>query len=168
MPAIPTLKRRLASMLYETMLMFGVLFVSGWLFSTVLEQRHALYLRSILQDWLFLVMGVYFVWFWTHRGQTLAMKTWRIRLETVNGKEVGAKRAIGRYFLAWLWIVPGLAAAWLLEAKGWMLVWIPAANVLLWAFAIYLDPHRQFLHDRIAGTRLVGVPVAPEKNRPAR
>lgn len=154
-------------MLYETMLMFGVLFVSGWLFSTLLEQRHALYLRTMLQDWLFLVMGLYFVWFWTHRGQTLAMKTWHIRLETVDGKEVGTKRAIGRYILAWLWIVPGLAAAWLLDAKGWMLVWIPAANVLLWAFAVYLDPQRQFLHDRIAGTRLVGVPAAPEKIRPA-
>lgn len=155
-------------MMYETMLMFGVLFASGWLFSTLLEQRHALYLRTVLQDCLFLVMGVYFVWFWTHRGQTLAMKTWRIRLETVEGKEVGAKRAIGRYLLAWLWIVPGLAAAWLMDAKGWMLVWIPAANVLLWAMTVYFDPQRQFLHDRLAGTRIVGVAAAPEKRRPAR
>lgn len=155
-------------MLYETMLMFGVLFVASWLFSTLLEQRHALYLRNVLQDWLFLVMGLYFIWFWTHRGQTLAMKTWRIRLETVQGEDVGAKRAIGRYLLSWLWIVPGLAVAWLSGATGWMLVWIPAANVLLWALTIYFDPQRQFLHDRIAGTRIIGVPTAPEKKRTAR
>lgn len=144
-------------MLYEAMLMFGVLFISGWLFAALLEQRHALYLRTVLQDWLFLVIGLYFVWFWIHGGQTLAMKTWRIRLETSDGKELTVKRAIGRYLLSWLWIVPGLAAAWALGAKNWMLVLIPAANILLWALSIYLDPQRQFLHDRLAGTRIVGV-----------
>lgn len=157
----PSLKRRLASMLYESMLMFGVIFISGWFFSTLLQQRHALYLRDALQDWLFLVIGLYFVWFWTHGGQTLAMKTWRIRLVTSDGKPVGAKRAIARFLLAWLWILPGLAAAWLLGVKNWMLVLIPAANFLLWMLAVYLDPQRQFLHDRIAGTRIVNVPEVP-------
>lgn len=164
---VPSLKRRLASMIYEAMLLFGVLFVSGWLFSTLLQQRHALYLRSILQDWLFLVIGIYFVWFWTHGGQTLAMKTWRIRLVTADGKNVGIKRAIGRYLLAWIWILPGLALAWTLGAKNWMLVMIPLANVLLWALTIYIDPERQFLHDRIAGTRIVGVPELPKVSRKA-
>jgi uncharacterized RDD family membrane protein YckC len=147
-------------MTYESMLLFAVLFISGWLFSTLLQQRHALYLRDALQDWLFLVIGIYFVWFWTHSGQTLAMKTWRIRLVTNDGQEIKAKRAIGRYLLSWLWILPGLALAWALGAKGWMLVLIPAANVILWALTAYLDPQRQFLHDRIAGTKVVS---APEK-----
>lgn len=150
-------------MLYEAMLMFGVLFISGWLFAAILEQRHALYLRTILQDWLFLVMGVYFIWFWTHGGQTLAMKTWRIRLETAEGNKVSTRRALGRYLLAWFWVVPGLASAWALGAKNWLLVLIPTANVLLWALSIYLDPQRQFLHDRLAGTRIIGVPDEPKK-----
>lgn len=154
-------------MLYEAMLMFGVLFISGWIFSTLLQQRHALYLRNALQDWLFLVIGIYFVWFWTHGGQTLAMKTWRIRLVTADGHDIGVKRAVGRYLLAWLWVLPGLAAAWAMGAKNWMLVMIPAANVLLWALTAYLDPQRQFLHDRIAGTRIVTVPDMPE-NKPAK
>jgi uncharacterized RDD family membrane protein YckC len=144
-------------MVYEAMLMFGVLFIAGWLFSTLLQQKHALYLRSILQDWLFLVIGVYFVWFWTHSGQTLAMKTWRIRLVTRDGQEVKAKRALGRYFLAWFWILPGLALAWAIGAKGWALILIPSTNVLLWALLAYLDPAKQFLHDRLAGTRLMDV-----------
>lgn len=138
--------------------MFGVLFISGWLFSVLLQQRHALYLRTLMQDWLFLVIGLYFVWFWTHGGQTLAMKTWRIRLVTTDGEEVRTKRAIGRYLLSWLWVLPGLAAAWALDAKNWMLILVPALNVLLWALAVYLDPQRQFPHDRIAGTRIVSVP----------
>jgi uncharacterized RDD family membrane protein YckC len=155
--ATPTLKRRLASVLYESMLLFGVVAISGGLFSVTLEQRHALYLRHILQGWLFLVVTLYFVWFWTHGGQTLAMKTWRIRLVTSDGRSLGAARAVGRYFLAWLWILPGLALAWALGARTWMLALIPVANMLLWALTIYLDPERQFLHDRIAGTRLVTV-----------
>ncbi len=145
-------------MLYEAMLLFGVLFIAGWLFSTMLQQRHALYLRSALQPWLFLVLGVYFTWFWTHGGQTLAMKTWRIRLVTNEGKPVKFWRAITRYLLAWGWFLPGLAVAWALDAKGWMLLAIPVANMVLWASAIFADPQRQFLHDRLAGTRLVKVP----------
>ncbi len=160
--------RRLASMLYEAMLMFGVIFISGWFFSTLLQQRHALYLRNWLQDWLFLVIAVYFIWFWTHGGQTLAMKTWRIRLETNAGQPLDLKRAFARHLLAWLWILPGLAAAWLLGAKTWMLVVIPFANVLLWALTAYLDPKRQFLHDRIAGTRIVSVPETTPQLKPAK
>lgn len=142
-------------MLYEAMLLFGVMFISNWLFSTLLEQRHALYLRHALQAWLFLTVTVYFVWFWTHGGQTLAMKTWRIRVLTSKGEELTTSRAILRYLLAWLWILPGLALAWALGAKGWMMIWIPALNLMLWTVTVYLDPQRQFLHDRIAGTRIV-------------
>lgn len=144
-------------MVYESMLMFAVIFIFGGLFSILLEQRHALYLRGLMQDWLFLIIGIYFVWFWTHGGQTLAMKTWRIRLETRDGQPVGYGRALGRYALAWLWVLPGLAMAWAVGATTWMLVLIPIANIAAWALAVFLDPERQFLHDRVAGTRLVRV-----------
>ncbi|WP_420799478.1 RDD family protein [Noviherbaspirillum sedimenti] len=158
----PPLRRRLASMLYEGMLLFGVLFIAGWLFSTLLQQRHALYLRHAQQIWLLLVMGIYFVWFWIHGGQTLAMKTWHIRLVSADGKPLRVWRAIMRYLLAWLWFLPGLALASVLGAHAWMLVLIPALNMLLWALATYLDPQRQFLHDRLAGTRLImQQPVKP-------
>jgi uncharacterized RDD family membrane protein YckC len=150
-------------MVYEAMLLFAVVFLSGWLFSTLLQQRHALYLRHALQIWLLVVVSVYFIWFWTHGGQTLAMKTWRIRLVADDGQPVRITRALGRYLLAWMWILPGLVLAWVLGVKGWMLVLVPAANMLLWALTIYLDPQRRFLHDRLAGTRVVTVPPAPVK-----
>ena len=142
-------------MLYESMLLFGVLFMSGWLFSTLLQQRHALYLRHAMEAWLFVVLGVYFIWFWTHGGQTLAMKTWRFRLVAADGSPVGRWRAVLRFLLAWLWVLPGLALASTLHEKQWTLVLVPAINLLLWAATIRLDPQRQFLHDRLAGTRLV-------------
>jgi uncharacterized RDD family membrane protein YckC len=150
-------------MVYEGILLFGIVVITGLLFGVLAEQRHALYMRHGLQAALLLAISVYFIWFWTHGGQTLAMKTWRMRLVTNDGQQVRQKRAIARYLLAWLWILPGLAAAWSLNAKNWMLVLIPGVNVLLWALTIYLDPQRQFLHDRIAGTRIVGVPELPLK-----
>jgi len=155
----PSIRRRLASMLYESMLLFGVVAFAGALFGVLLEQRHALYLRHPLQYVLFAVLALYFIWFWTHGGQTLAMKTWRIRLVDTGGKTVGYGRALLRYLLAWAWFLPGLAIASAIGAHGWMLVLIPAANLILWALTPWLDPRRQFLHDRIVGTRIVSVPV---------
>lgn len=166
--SIPTLKRRLASMLYESMLLFGVVAVSGGLFSVLFEQRHALYLRHFLQAWLFLVLAFYFIGFWMRGGQTLAMKTWRVRLVSADGGPVGLSRAAFRFLLCWLWILPGMALAWLFGAHAWMLVAIPALNMLLWALAVYLDPQRQFLHDRIAGTRLVWLEESQPEAQPRR
>lgn len=168
MPAdtpVPSIKRRLASMLYESMLLFGVVAFAGALFSVLLEQRHALYLRHQLQYVLFFVLGLYFIWFWTHGGQTLAMKTWRVRLVAAAGGDLGYGRATLRYLLAWVWFLPGMAAAWAIGAKGWMLVLIPAANIVAWALTAWLDPQRQFLHDRIAGTRVIGVAAETAKTK---
>jgi uncharacterized RDD family membrane protein YckC len=156
----PTLKKRFAVMLYEGMLLFGVLFIADWLFSTLLQQRHALHFRNAGQVWLFVVLAVYFGWFWSHGGQTLAMKTWRIKLVSKTGLPVTFWRSILRYVFAWGWFLPGLALAWAIGAKGWAMVLIPFANMLIWALAAYTDPQRNFLHDRLAGTRLVQLPAS--------
>ena len=158
---LPTarLRKRLLCMVYEAMLLLGVLFIATWAFSTLFQQRHALYLRDALQDWLFVVLGVYFCWFWTHGGQTLPMKTWNIRLVDRHDLPVTWKRALARYALCWLWFLPGLAAARFLGAQGWTLLGLPAINIVLWAAASRLHPEHQFVHDRLAGTRLVTVPT---------
>lgn len=142
-------------MVYESMLLFGVLFVAEWLFSTLLQQRNALYLRGVGQAWLFLVLGAYFSWFWSGGRQTLAMKTWHIRAVTMEGLSLSFGHAALRYLLAWMWFFPGLLLAWAIDARTWMLIAVPAANVAAWALLAYLDKDRQFLHDRLAKTRLV-------------
>jgi len=153
-------------MVYESMLLFAIVFSATLLFSVILEQRHALSLRGALQDWLFAVLGLYFGWFWTHGGQTLAMKTWHIRVVNKQGAPLSWPRALLRYTLAWLWFLPGLALARYVGASEWMLVWVPAFNAVLWALAVFLHPDRQFLHDRLAGSRLVVLP-RPEKKKAA-
>ena len=95
----PSLLRRMACWLYEGLLLFGVLFISGYLFSTLSQSRHALDNRHGLQAFLFLVIGIYFTWF-GHKGQTLAMKTWHMRVVDAHGQALTQKRAFLRYVLS--------------------------------------------------------------------
>jgi len=64
----PTVRRRMASFIYEGVLLFGVVMLAGFLFSTVTQQRHALKGMHGLQAFLFIVLGIYFVWFWSKTG----------------------------------------------------------------------------------------------------
>ena len=161
-PVAPSIRRRLVAMLYEAVLLFGLVFVTALIFAVSVQQRHALFMRRELGILLFLVMGLYFVWCWHHGGQTLPMKTWRVRLLTTQAKPVSIQRAVLRFLLSWLWVFPSLLIITLLEAKGWWFVLLPAANIAIWAALALLDPARQFVHDRIAGTRLVQVADLPK------
>jgi uncharacterized RDD family membrane protein YckC len=151
----PSLWRRMACWLYEGILLFAVVFVAGWLFSTLGQVRDAMDpRRSLLQVFLFVVFGIYFAWFWS-RGQTLAMKTWKIRVVDRCGRPLSQGRALLRYACSWLWFLPPLAlfALWRPGPTGMGLVLL--AWVALWALSSRLHPQRQFWHDAIAGTRLV-------------
>jgi len=68
----PTIKRRLTTMIYEGVLLFGVIAIAGLLFSIIFQQRNALYLRHALQYWLFFVVGAYFIWFWNTQRSNAA------------------------------------------------------------------------------------------------
>lgn len=130
----PGLVRRLASMLYEALLLLGVLALTLILPHILLGTfGHYVASRIVLQAHFFIVLLVYFLWFWSNGGQTLAMKTWHIQLITRDGKPVLPAQAFLRYLLCW----PSVALAGI---------------GIFWAL---LDRDRQFLHDRIAGTRLV-------------
>lgn len=135
-PAYPGLLRRLASMLYESLVVFAILLI-GFLLPQVLLFAYGLTLGN---RWLWVHIGallmVYFVWFWLNGGQTLPMKTWRLRLVSADGSKLRPAQAIFRYLAAW----PSL----LLGGIG-----------IVWALA---DRDGQFLHDRLAGTRIIEAP----------
>lgn len=150
----PSLKRRMACWLYEGLLLFGVIFIAGYLFGTLSQTRHAMDHRAGLQAFLFLVLGIYFTWFW-FRGQTLAMKTWHIRVVDHTGQALSQKRALLRYILSWIWFLPPLLltlpfALPATEVGVLLLGW-----VLVWALLSRFHPQRQFWHDEWAGTRLI-------------
>ncbi|TMS58184.1 RDD family protein [Imbroritus primus] len=153
--ATPTIKRRLAALIYESMLLFAIVFAAGFLFSTLTQQRHALQYRHALQAWLFFVLAIYFIWMWCKSGQTLAMKTWHIRLENRAGGTISLWQALLRYLLAWIWVLPALALDAVLGLQGWASLGVFSAGIVLYAATAWLDPQRQFPHDRLAQTRLV-------------
>ena len=153
----PTVRRRLAALLYEAVILFGVVFVAGYLFSTLTQQRNGLVHHNLLAAWIGLVVGAYFVWFWTHGGQTLPMKTWRLRVVSASGGPVSIGRAIGRYVLAWMWFLPPLALHPLLGLRVPQTLVLAGVWFVVWAASGRFDPTRQFLHDRLAGTRVVAI-----------
>lgn len=156
----PGLLRRMACWVYEGLLLFGVVFIAGYLFGTLSQTRHALDNRLLLQLFLFLVFGIYFVWFWA-KGQTLAMKTWNLRVVDVSGRPLSQARALRRYLFCWVWFVPPFLALapFRLPAIEQGVLWL--GWVAVWALLSRFHPQRQFWHDEMAGTRLVGVERGP-------
>ncbi|MBO9652069.1 MAG: RDD family protein [Variovorax sp.] len=151
----PGLWRRMACWLYEGMLLFAVVFVAGWLFSTLGQMRSGMdSRRHLLQAFLFVVFGVYFVWFWA-KGQTLAMKTWGIRIVDRQGRPLTQRRALLRYVLSWVWFLPTLAAISPFGLGAGESAVLIFGWVIVWALLARFQPERQFWHDVWAGTRLI-------------
>jgi uncharacterized RDD family membrane protein YckC len=119
-------------MFYEGVLLTAVWIAAGFVFLSLHKDVTADGWRIAFQLYLVVVTGVYCIVFWRW-GQTLPMKTWCIRLVNAQGQPPDALRALLRYLLA----IPSLC----LLGVG-----------LFWALA---DRDRQFLHDRLAGLRLV-------------
>jgi uncharacterized RDD family membrane protein YckC len=150
----PGIWRRMACWLYEGMLLFGVVFLAGYLFSTLSQSRNAMDNRHALQAFVFVIFGIYFVWFWA-KGQTLAMKTWHIRIVDQHGLPISQTRALGRYALSWLWFLPPLIAISPFQLSGSESAVIIFGWVIVWALLSRFHPHGQFWHDALAGTRLI-------------
>jgi uncharacterized RDD family membrane protein YckC len=120
-------------MLYEALLLFAVAFFASWVFFFASGGRDATagWLHHALQACIVLTFAAYFLRCWLRAGgQTVAMKAWRIRLVDVT-----PAKALLRFLYA--------------------LVFVPTGLSILWAL---FDQDRQFLHDRLAGTRLIFVP----------
>ncbi len=122
-------------MLYESFLLLGVLSVAFVLPYLLIGMIWEIAVPGTLL-WLhiFIVLLAYFGWLWKRNGQTLAMQTWKIRLVSANGMSLTTRQVFLRYSLAW----PSLLAGGI---------------GIFWAL---IDRDRQFLHDRLAGTRLIG------------
>ena len=147
----------MAAWCYEGLLLFGVVFMAGLIFIAVTGGRGALpAYRHAMQIVLFVIIGLYFIWCWSQgRGQTLPMKTWRIRVVDTQGRPISRARALRRYVLCWLWFLPPLAAAIPLRLPVAASAVLCIGWALVWALASYLQPQRQFWHDIWSGTRLI-------------
>lgn len=136
-PATPGLLRRLAAILYDWLLVVGVMIVASlpvvWLMGGAPKNWAA---QAAFRLFLLAIVFAFFAWFWTHGGQTLGMRVWRLRLVSADGGPVSWQQA-GRRFLA---------AALSLGCLGLGFLWVMH------------DRERRAWHDRLSGTRLLLLP----------
>jgi uncharacterized RDD family membrane protein YckC len=159
--AAPSLRRRLACLLYESMLLFGIAFAATLVFSIAGEVRSGMDpRRPLLIGFLAIVFGMYFAWCWS-KGQTLAMRTWKIRILGPNGGPPSQPRALFRYACSWLWVLPPLAFIAPMKLSGLGVAGAILGWMALWALLSFLHPERQFWHDALAGTRLAPADEPP-------
>jgi uncharacterized RDD family membrane protein YckC len=168
------LARRLGAAIYELLLLAALAFITQFALLPLVSPGHAatataltvppLAVRTFVFCVQFAVFALYFTWLWTRGRRTLAQKTWSLALVDAQGRPPDTRRALIRYFA--LWIGPALALAGYVAlapiGHGRLAAILLAFN-FLWAFA---NRRHLFLHDRIAGTRLVVAGPAP-RVRPA-
>lgn len=141
--------RRFMGAVYEGVILFAVIAFFSYAFSALLQFRgESGPLRWAFQGYLFLVVGAYFVWFWSDGRRTLPMKTVALRLVDAIGRPLSRARATARYLCGWSMLLGPVTAAWYFGPAWLLLLPVPF-------FAALLDRDRRTLYDRVAGTRLV-------------
>jgi len=154
---------RLGAVLYEALLVTALAFMTGFLTLPLVSPRTAatatqltvppVPARVALFCIVFSVIALYYVWCWTGGRRTLPMKTWRMRIANADGGPPAARTALLRYLSARIGPLLALVGSAFLKDRGLDVLWLVVAGFnFLWAA---VDPDRQFLHDRIAGTRIV-------------
>ena len=160
----PQFWRRVSCCMYEQLVLLGVIALTFLLPNLALGVLFGVSLPSWLSFlYLYAVLGIYFVWYWTKSGQTLAMQTWRIRMIDHEGYTLKRRQALWRYFYGSLWIIPCVLLQWAFNLEKWQIIeMLFAVALFFWPLTIYLDRkdrmQRQGLADRFAGTRLVQLP----------
>ncbi len=129
----PRLGGRLACILYESLVVFSIILIGFLIPQAVFSGFGLIFSGKLMWLHVFLLLMPYFVWCWTKSGQTLPMKTWKLRIANPDGSQLRPTQALLRYLAAWPSVVIfGLGLFWAL-----------------------IDKDGQYLHDRIAGTRIV-------------
>ncbi len=124
------LLRRLAAIVYDSFILIAVLFAAT--VPVVAIHGGAVEDSWVFTVYLFAIAFAFFGGFWTHGGQTLGMKAWRIRVIRADGSAVRWRDA------AWRFVVAAIG-------------WLPLAAGYWWAL---IDDQRRGWHDRLSGTRL--------------
>jgi uncharacterized RDD family membrane protein YckC len=157
------LVRRMAAFMYEGVLLFGIVFATGLVFAVATHQDNGLKMRTALLAVQFFVIGVYFIGLWLRSGQTLAMKTWHLRVLTDRGLPLTPRRALARYLASYVWVLPPLALAAALKLPtAWAIFGLVCGWIVVYALSALLHPRRQFWHDALCDTAVTSYkPVAP-------
>ena len=134
-PTPPGLGRRFAAIAYDSLLLAAVLFVATAALMPF-SGGEAIRPGDVWYTAYLVVLSFgYFGWFWTHGGQTLGMRSWRLRLVGAGENGVSWRQALVRFV--------GACFSWLAFGAGF--VWL------------LVDTDRLTWHDRVSGTRIADV-----------
>lgn len=108
-----SLLRRLAAILYDSLLLLGILSLAAMVPLFFTGGEAVGYHNPWYQSYMFLVTFAFYAWFWTHGGQTLGMRVWRIRVVTLEGEPIGLWHSLLRFLVAIIsWLALGLGFLW--------------------------------------------------------
>ncbi len=115
-PAPPcALGRRFAAIVYDSLLLFAVIFIAAWLLLILFGEAVAASRNPLIYFYYIGLSLLFFGWFWTHGGQTLGMKVWRVQLVGESGGPIGWQQAAIRFGVAILsWCCIGAGFFWAL------------------------------------------------------
>jgi uncharacterized RDD family membrane protein YckC len=156
-----SLWRRLAAMVYDSLLIFAVLVIIG---ATTLPFTNGLGISRdniVFKFYLFGALYAFLGWFWTHGGQTLGMRAWKIKLLQRNGYPVTWHLAFFYYLVSlpmWGFLIFAIAVnagiiptpAFLAHSPHWILY----SLALVWFVIDHLPNNWR---ERVAGLRMVVV-----------
>ena len=108
-----SLLRRLAAIVYDSVLMFCVVFIAWQPVPLISDMLPETIDRGLKLGYLLTICFLYFAWSWTHGGQTLGMRAWKIKLQSLPCK---SNRSIS-WRTAWLRFI-GAMASWLAIGIG--------------------------------------------------
>ena len=117
--------KRLASMVYDLLILVALWIVIGFVFLAVrgvdFGKTHPHELQTELFPLLLLGTFAFYAWFWTHGGQTLGMRAWRLRVVNahMDGRPVNLVQCLSRFLVALLsFFCLGLGYLWVLVSPS--------------------------------------------------
>ena len=134
----PGFWRRLAAQVYDLLLLIAVLFLATALLLPSLTAGMAVNDHQVLIYSLYLVTisFLFYGWFWTHGGQTLGLRAWKLTVLTKDQKTLNWTQALVRFATASIALgFFGLGFLWILidkDRRGW--------HDLLSKTAVFFDP----------------------------
>jgi uncharacterized RDD family membrane protein YckC len=160
-----TAKRRLLSMVYDSLLLAAVLFIGFAIFIMFMQIIGVEPGHSVKSVYLLSLIFLFYAGFWTHGGQTLGMKTWRIKLVNEEGHGISWSQALLRYMTAlpcWFVILIGISGLIIKplpfpEVFSWINK-IPMEIILLVGLVwLYLEQRPNNWRDRFSHTKIIRI-----------
>ena len=165
-PPYASAKHRLLSMVYDGLLLAAVLFIAMAIFIPIAKSAGYETGHPVFSVYFLLVCFLFYAGFWTHGGQTLGMKTWKIKLLHENGQAISWGQALLRYLTAlpaWIVIMLGISTL-MLDAPLKMPMAINWINTLpdgvllgIGLVMLYFDQRPNNWRDRFSHTQIIRI-----------